>query len=78
MADRSLTSLERGATAVVTGFREDDENAVRKLLALGIVPGDHVRLRARYPVFVLELGSARYALDRELADRILVAADVTH
>lgn len=74
MVDRPLTSLHRGAMVVVTGFVGDDDNAIRKLLALGIVPGDHLVLRATYPVYILELGSTSYALDRELADRILVAS----
>jgi Fe2+ transport system protein FeoA len=73
----TLASLRAGAVAVVTGFAADDE-AMRKLLALGIVPGDRLRLRATWPAFVFELGATSYALDRELARavQVVVASDL--
>jgi Fe2+ transport system protein FeoA len=60
----------------VTGFVEGDEDAVRKIIALGIIPGDVLGVLATWPTVVFELGSTSYALDSELAGRILVTAEV--
>jgi|SoiMethySBSTD1v2_1073268.scaffolds.fasta_scaffold1981691_2 Fe2+ transport system protein FeoA len=75
MRTTTLERLEKAATATVVGFVAGDEDAVRKLLALGIVPGDRLRVLARRPACLFEVGSARYALDRELAARVLVTED---
>jgi Fe2+ transport system protein FeoA len=66
--------LLAGVNATVAGFVEGDDDAVRKILALGIVPGDELRLLSTWPAFVFELGSTSFAIDVELAERILVTA----
>lgn len=66
--------LRAGMNATVAGFVEGDDDAVRKILALGIVPGDELQLLKTWPAFVFELGSTSYAVDVELAQRILVTA----
>ena len=68
----TLAQLRRHARAIVVGFVEDDEESVRKLLAIGVVPGDHLVVLATFPACLFELGSASYAVDRELASKILV------
>ena len=69
----ALTELPKGAVATVTGFVEGDETGVRKLLALGIAPGDELLVLAKYPSVVFELGSTSYAIDDELATLVLVS-----
>ena len=73
MDTQSLAELEKGAQATVTGFVEGDESAVRKILALGIAPGDELLVLAKFPSVIFELGSTSYAIDDELAGRILVS-----
>ena len=77
MAQKTLASLKSGTLATVTGVVEDDEDAVRKILALGIVPGDEVLVLSTWPAVVFELGSTSYALDSELARQILVTTRST-
>lgn len=71
----TLANVRSGVNVTVTGFVEGDEDAVRKILALGIVPGDALRVLSTWPSVVFEVGSTSYALDSELAARILVAPD---
>jgi Fe2+ transport system protein FeoA len=73
VTDRRLSELRPGCTVTVTRFAEEDEEQLTKLLALGIVPGDRLRLRATRPAFVFDIGSSSYAVDRELAARIYVS-----
>lgn len=75
MQTTTLAALERLAVATVVGFVDGDEEAVRKLLALGVAPGDRVRVLASGHACLFEVGSARYALDRELASRVLVTRE---
>ncbi len=75
MEPATLASLAAGTRAVIVGFAPEDEEAIRKLLALGLAPGDHLHVVATYPACLFELGSASYALDRELAGKVLVARE---
>lgn len=72
----TLANIRAGVNVTVTGFVDGDEDAVRKILALGIIPGDVLEVLATWPTVVFELGSTSYALDSELAGRILVTAEV--
>jgi len=68
----TLAELRAGDRATVTGFTEGDDHALRKLLALGLAPGDQILLRRRWPVFVFDLGGSSFAIDATLAARVLV------
>jgi len=71
----TLANIRSGVNVTVTGFVDGDEGAVRKILALGIIPGDVLLVLAAWPAVVFEVGSTSYALDSELAGRILVTAE---
>jgi Fe2+ transport system protein FeoA len=45
---------------------------MRKLLALGVAPGDVLRVLSTWPAVVFEVGSTSIAIDDELASIILV------
>ena len=68
-ADGTLKSLRAGSLVRVTGFVEDEEDA---LLALGVAPGDVLRVLSTWPAVVFEVGSTSIAIDDELASIILV------
>lgn len=70
--EKTLADIRSGVNVTVTGFVAGDEDAVRKILSLGIIPGDSLEVLATWPTVVFELGSTSYALDSELAGRILV------
>jgi DtxR family Mn-dependent transcriptional regulator len=68
----SLPALRRGVEAEVVALDPSDVVRLQKVLALGILPGESVRLARRFPSFVVETGLTRFALDREVASAILV------
>lgn len=71
--EMTLAQLKKGSTATVTAFAESDPEAVRKLLSLGLVPGDRLLVLARWPAVVFEVGASCLALDAELASRVFVS-----
>ena len=72
---KTLAELRSGMNATVTSFVEEDESALRKILSLGIVPGDDLLVLSTWPAVVFELGSTSYALDIEIAKRIRVTTN---
>lgn len=70
-----LTALPLGQTAEIVQICSPDETTGRKLLALGLLPGSRVRLLRRFPCYLIELGQAQLALDREMALAIRVRRD---
>ena len=74
--EKTLSDMRSGVNVTVTGFVGGDEDAVRKILSLGIIPGDVLSVLATWPTVVFEVGSTSYALDSELAGRILVTQTI--
>jgi len=61
--------------ATVTGFVESDESVLRKILSLGIAPGDGLLVLSSWPAVVFEVGSTSYAIDTEIAKKIRVTTN---
>jgi len=61
-----------GAEGAVVYLKTNDRRDVQKLMALGILPGVHVRLIRRFPSYVFQLGFSQFTVDRELAEKIHV------
>lgn len=70
----TLADMPKGMNVTVTSFAEGDDDVLRKILSLGIVPGDEILVLSTWPAIVFELGSTSYALDVEIAKRIRVTA----
>jgi Fe2+ transport system protein FeoA len=69
---KRLSDMRPGERLPVLRLSEDDPDLLRKILSLGILPGDLVVLLRRSPAFVFEVGRSQFAIDRELADCIEV------
>lgn len=67
-----LTDLEKGRAATITCLEDPGDSVGRKLAGLGMLPGAGLELLQRRPVFVVRMGRAELALDRELASRVRV------
>ncbi len=68
----TLAALPQGTETEIIAVRPRDKRALHKLTALGLLPGVRVRLLRRFPCYLIELGHAQIALDRELASAIFV------
>ncbi len=67
-----IIALRSGWDAEIVEVRAHDDAVLRKLTAVGILPGVRVRLLRKFPCYLIELGHAQIALDKELASAILV------
>jgi Fe2+ transport system protein FeoA len=67
-----LATLVAGARAIVSDVR-GAATRVDKLAALGILPGVELRVQQTRPVVVVECGETVLALERELAEGIVVS-----
>jgi len=67
-----VTEMELGAAGVVSCLTDPDHPRAARLAALGVLPGVPVRLVQSYPAFVVRIGFAELALDRELAHLVRV------
>jgi DtxR family Mn-dependent transcriptional regulator len=71
----ALSSLEAGERAVVVQVRREETALLRYLASLGLLPGARVLVEQVAPFggpLLVRLGSARYALGRDMAAQILV------
>lgn len=67
-----LSELDAGERAVVTCLEDPARAECRTLAGLGLLPGVPLEVVQRRPVYVLRLGHAELALDRELAAHVRV------
>ena len=66
----SLASLAVGAKATVRRLAAANGGDLRKLLALGLLPGVELEVERRWPAVVVRMGYATVALDAELAEGV--------
>lgn len=55
---------------IIVGLHAAVAADLRRLTALGLVPGTQLRLLRRRPAFVFQIGNSRFAVDRHLAKAI--------
>jgi ferrous iron transport protein A len=68
----ALNLLKEKEKGIITQFRKNDEILLKKLIAMGIMPGLPVTLEQKFPSFVINVGGTRLAIDRSLARAIYV------
>ena len=68
----SLADLKPGESGRILSLKEEDSQAFKQLVAMGILPKTKIHLIRNTPAFVLSLGNARFALDKGLAKLIEV------
>ncbi len=69
----SLAGLQPGQRGTVRRLAAENPADLRKLLALGLLPGVEVEVERRWPAVVLKLDCATVALDAALAGAVIVA-----
>ena len=69
----SLASLDVGAKATVRRLASAKGGDLRRLLALGVLPGVELEVERRWPAVVVRMGYATVALDAGLAEGVVVS-----
>ena len=67
-----LSDLAVGQAGRITVIAPRYHSRLGRLSSLGILPGVEVRLRQRFPSFIIDIGETTLAIDSDIADEILV------
>lgn len=67
-----LTELSTGESGVIAYLHSKERGDLRKLMAIGALPGVRVTVRQRFPSYLLEMAESQFAIDSELAAQIYV------
>ncbi|MFH1875956.1 MAG: metal-dependent transcriptional regulator [Candidatus Omnitrophota bacterium] len=67
-----LRELSPGEGGRISYISTHDAEVVRKLIAMGILPGVGIELLHRFPSFVFRMGGSTFAIDHDLAEHIFV------
>jgi len=69
----TLAALDVGARATVRRLVSPNGADLRRLLALGVLPGVELEVERRWPAMVVRMGYATVALDSVLAEGVVVS-----
>lgn len=69
---KPVSRLDAGASGTIVRIVSTSPDRVVKLSSLGVMPGVSIRLVQRHPAVVLQIAETTIAVDREVADEILV------
>lgn len=69
----AVSKLNKGDEAVVVEIKSDDDSVLRKLMAMGVLPGIKLKMLQRFPSFFFQVGYTKVAVDKEIASMIYVS-----
>jgi DtxR family Mn-dependent transcriptional regulator len=67
-----LTEMKRGQKGKVVYLETQDHNMLKKLMAMGVLPGRTISLIQRSPSYVFSIGRTQVVVDKEIASIIYV------
>lgn len=68
----NLIELKHGQKGIVAELNTNDENILKKLMSMGILPGMPLRVIQTFPSYVFHVGYTQVAVDKTIASAILV------
>ncbi|MFA5100887.1 MAG: metal-dependent transcriptional regulator [Candidatus Omnitrophota bacterium] len=66
----SLNELAVGDRGKISYLNTQDSEVLKKLIAMGILPGNEIMLLHKFPSFVFEMNRSHFAVDADLARHI--------
>lgn len=67
-----LSELRKGQKGKIAYIHTDDRSMLRKIMAMGALPGSSITLTNRFPSYVFQIGQSQFAVDKNIADQIQV------
>jgi len=67
-----IINMKKGQEGTVSELDTANENILRKLMSMGILPGMSFRMIQTYPSYVFQVGYTQVAVDKEIASVIIV------
>jgi DtxR family Mn-dependent transcriptional regulator len=67
-----LTELKSGEAGEIAYLQSNDDTKMRKLMALGVLPGNRIELIQTFPSYIFRVGFSEFAIDTAMAREIIV------
>ena len=68
----TLYDMATGDNGKISYINTHDSEILKKLISMGILPGNKIKLLHRFPSFVFEMDNSSFAIDKDLAENIHV------
>lgn len=68
----TLHDMATGDSGKISYINTHDSEILKKLISMGILPGNKIKLLHRFPSFVFEMDNSSFAVDQDLAENIHV------
>ena len=68
----SLTECAPGQEGEIAYIQTGDSTKMQKLMAMGVLPGNSIKLMQAYPSYIFKVGFSEFAIDDALAREIFV------
>jgi DtxR family Mn-dependent transcriptional regulator len=67
-----LTEFKSGAEGEIAYLQTDDNKKMQKLMAMGVLPGNRIKLQQTFPSFIFRVGFSEFAIDTAMAKEIFI------
>jgi len=67
-----LTELKSGEEGEIAYIQTEDHKKMQKLMAMGVLPGNRIRLSQTFPTYIFRVGFSEFAIDTGMAREIFV------
>lgn len=67
-----LSDLSKGQKGKIAYIHTEDHHILRKLMAMGTLPGSFITLIQRFPSYVFQIGHSQFAIDKNMASHIYI------
>ncbi|SHH77466.1 ferrous iron transport protein A [Caloranaerobacter azorensis DSM 13643] len=64
--------MKSGEEGIIAELDTDSKSILRKLMAMGILPGMKLKMIQTFPSYVFQVGYTQVAVDKEIASVILI------
>lgn len=68
-----LTELKSNEEGKIVYIRTEDSKKMQKLVAMGVLPGNSIRLLQSFPSYIFRVGYSEFAVDANMAREIFVS-----
>ncbi len=67
-----LTEMKSGDGGEIAYIQTEDDKKMQKLMAMGVLPGNRIRLIQTFPSYIFRVGYSEFAIDTNMAREIFV------
>ncbi len=67
-----LSDLSKGQKGKIAYIHTKDHHILRKLMAMGTLPGSIITLIQRFPSYVFQIGQSQFTIDKHMASHIYI------